>query len=181
VLEWWVWLLALVVLGGLYLRSVAGRLDRLHVRVEAAEAGLDAQLVRRSAAANELAHSGLADPATAVLLADAVDLARAAAQGALPRREAPESALSEALRAALDADELAELADAPLGRQALEELRAASERVVLARQFHNEVVRATLRLRERRLVRWFRLAGTAPWPHAFEIDDAPPPALAELT
>ena len=55
---------------GLYLRGLAGRLDRLHVRVDAARDALDAQLVRRTAAALELAHAGLLDPATSVLLAE---------------------------------------------------------------------------------------------------------------
>lgn len=179
-LDWWIWAAAFVVLVALYLRSVAGRLDRLHVRVEAAEAGLDAQLVRRAAAASDLAHSGLVDPATAVLLADAVNLAQSAASGPPTGRETAETSLTAALRAALDPAEVAELAGAPGGRVALHEVKAAGDRVVLARRFHNDVVRATLRLRERRLVRWFRLAGTAPWPRAFDIDDAPPPALSEI-
>ncbi len=39
---------------------------------------------------------------------------------------------------------------------------------------HNDAVRDTLVLRSRRLVRWFRLAGTAPLPAYFEIADAAP-------
>ena len=42
---------ALVVLLALYVTWTAGRLDRLHARVDAAWAALDAQLVRRAAAA----------------------------------------------------------------------------------------------------------------------------------
>ncbi|HXO12370.1 MAG TPA: NUDIX domain-containing protein, partial [Mycobacterium sp.] len=49
------------------------------------------------------------------------------------------------------------------------ELADAEARVVLARRFHNDAVRDTLALRERRLVRWFRLAGTAALPSYFEI------------
>ena len=70
---------------------------------------------------------------------------------------------------------MAELSSSPGGRHLVEEVRVAGDRVLLARRFHNDAVRATLRLRRRRLVRWFRLAGTAEWPRAFEIDDAPPP------
>ena len=40
----------------------------------------------------------------------------------------------------------------------------------------NDAVRDTLGLRSRRLVRWLRLAGTAPMPTYFEIAD-PPAAL----
>ena len=39
---------------------------------------------------------------------------------------------------------------------------------------HNDAVRDTLALRSRRLVRWLRLAGTAPLPAYFEIADAAP-------
>jgi hypothetical protein len=176
--SWWVWALVLVILTGLYLRSVAGRLDRLHVRLEAADDALDAQLVRRSAIALELAHSALVDPATAVLLADAALGAQTAARDDRAAREPAESALSFALRAALDGAEVDELTASPTGRHLLDDVRTAADRVALARRFHNDAVRATLRLRRRRLVRLFRLSGTAPWPLAFEFDDAPPPTLA---
>ena len=43
------------ILVGVYVSWRAGRLDRLHARVEAARAALDAALVRRSAVALELA------------------------------------------------------------------------------------------------------------------------------
>ena len=75
-------------------------------------------------------------------------------------REACENKLSAALAsvdpAAVPAGLIAELAD-------------AEARVVLARRFHNDAVRDTLALRERRLVRLFRLAGTAALPSYFEI------------
>ena len=47
----------LLVLIGVYLSWTAGRLDRLHNRVTAAWASLDAQLVRRAAVAGEIAHA----------------------------------------------------------------------------------------------------------------------------
>ena len=45
----------LFVLGVLYVSWTAGRLDRLHARVDAAWAALDAALVRRAAAARAVA------------------------------------------------------------------------------------------------------------------------------
>jgi hypothetical protein len=174
------WALAVLVLVVfvvlLYLRSLAGRLDRLHVRLEAAGATLDAQLVRRSAAAAELAYAGLLDPASSLLLADAAREAQIASREDPARRELVESALSSALRAALDDSDVAELSLTPQ-RALLDELRSAGQRVLLARRFHNDASRATLRLRRRQLVRRLGLAGHAPWPRAFEMDDAPPPAL----
>lgn len=55
---WWVWV-------------AASRLDRLHRKVGASRAVVDAQLVRRATVAAELATSGLLDPASSVLLGEA--------------------------------------------------------------------------------------------------------------
>src|SRR3954470_6577810 len=176
-MTWW-WLLpaviVLVIL--LYLRSLAGRLDRLHVRLEAAGAPLDALLVRRSAAAAGLAHAGLLDPASSLLLADAAHEAQTAAAEDAAHRQVVESELSSALRAAVGDEDVADLARTP-HHALVDELRSACQRVVLARRFNNEAARATLRLRGRALVRRLRLAGGAPWPRPFEMDDAPPAAL----
>ncbi|HEX6444577.1 MAG TPA: hypothetical protein VF053_05805 [Streptosporangiales bacterium] len=171
------WLLvAAVVLvsAALWANWTASRLDRLHHLVETARAALDAQLVRRSAVAIEVASSGLLDPASSVLLADAAHHARAAAEA---DREYAESALSAALRAVLGDPELrSEMGDGAAGRELLDEMDTASRRVQLARTFHNDAVTAAVRVRRKRLVRWLRLAGNAGMPEYFEIDDAPPPA-----
>ena len=53
---WWiVAVVAAVVLIATYVTWIAARLDRLHARAAAAHAALDAQLVRRAAAAAQLA------------------------------------------------------------------------------------------------------------------------------
>lgn len=57
-LLWWVWV-------------AASRLDRLHRKVSASRAALDTQLVRRASASAELAASGLLDPVSSVLVAEA--------------------------------------------------------------------------------------------------------------
>ena len=49
------------------------------------------------------------------------------------------------------------------------ELSEAESRVLLARRFHNDAVRDTLALRERRPVRWLKLGGRAPLQTYFEI------------
>ena len=64
--------IAAALLIGVYVSWRAGRIDRLHARVDTARAALDAALVRRSSVALELAASGLLDPATSLLLAGAV-------------------------------------------------------------------------------------------------------------
>jgi hypothetical protein len=67
---------------GVYVSWRAGRIDRLHTRVDMARAALDVTLLRRSSVALELATSGLLDPATSLLLAAAVDGTRAGPGGA---------------------------------------------------------------------------------------------------
>lgn len=56
------------------------------------------------------------------------------------------------------------------------ELSDAEQRVVIARRVHNDAVRDTLSQRRRRVVRWFKLAGTAAQPVYLEIAE---PELAE--
>ncbi len=63
---------------GVYVSWRAGRIDRLHARVDMARAALDATLLRRSSVALELATSGLLDPATSLLLVGAVHATRTA-------------------------------------------------------------------------------------------------------
>ncbi len=61
---------------GVYVSWRAGRLDRMHTRLQAARAALDVTLVRRSSVALELASSGFLDPATSLLLTSAAHEAR---------------------------------------------------------------------------------------------------------
>jgi hypothetical protein len=171
------WIIVALIVIGIYLSWLAGRLDRLHVRVEKAWSQLDAQLVRRSSVVVELAGAGVLDPATAVLLLGA---ARDARDTEEEGRELAESDLSRALRAAFDdPDQARELRDSAVAGDLVTELAAAVGRVRLARRFHNEAVRVTQLLRRRRLVRYFRLAGRAALPMPFEMDDEPPAALME--
>ncbi|WP_425836118.1 hypothetical protein [Streptomyces fractus] len=162
---------------GLYLSWTAGRLDRLHARIDAARAALDAQLLRRASVAQELATSGVLDPAASIVLYEAAHAARQAEE---EQREVAESELSQALRAVFnEPDQVGAVREAPGGDEAAEELAQAVRRVPMARRFHNDAVRAARALRRHRTVRWFRLAGHAPFPLAFEMDDVPPTALAD--
>jgi hypothetical protein len=133
--------------------TTANRLDRLHIRTDAAWAALDAALARRAVVARAVS----ATLSQADELRTAADTAESA-----PRheREAAENRLTRLLaeidRTALPEGMAAELAD-------------AEQRVVIARRVYNDAVRDTLALRRRRKVRYFRLAGSAPAPEYFEI------------
>lgn len=140
----------LVVVGLCVIRAT--RLDRLHIRTDAAYAALVAALERRAVVAR----------AVATLIGDdRLRHAAAAAEAAdTAQREATENELGRLIggldRSALPADLALELID-------------AEQRAMLARRVHNDAVRDTLGLRSRRLVRWFRLAGVTPLPAYFEI------------
>jgi len=179
-------LIALLVLGAVtvYLSSMAGRLDRLHRKIETAYAALDAQLLRRVAAAQDLASSGLLDPASALVLSSAAQAAFVVDADDAGLRSLAESDLTRSLGAVFedreeaDAVVLAAGPDVELAEQLLAELAVACRRVELARRFHNDVVRSCVALRRRRMARWFRLAGHTPMPTTVDFDDTLPPGLA---
>jgi 8-oxo-dGTP pyrophosphatase MutT (NUDIX family) len=148
----WLLLGVVLVLGSLALLR-ANRLDRLHVRTDAAAAALRAALDRRAVVARTIAASQ--PPRLGARLRAAADAAEQASRAGW---ETAENELTRALAA------LTEL-PAALGS----ELADAEQRVMLARRVHNDAVRDTLALRRTRLVRWLRLAGTAAAPRYFEI------------
>jgi len=151
-------LVAVLVVLGAWGYQTANRLDRLHVRYDLSWQALDGALARRAVVARAVAANCAAEQLAA--LADA-------AEGApRPAREACENQLSAAL-ATVDP------ASVPAGLIA--ELAEAEARVLLARRFHNDAVRDTLALRERRLVRLLRLGGTAALPSYFEIAERSQP------
>src|SRR5690349_15125836 len=151
------WLIAAVlvaVLLSMWVTFTLTRLDRLHARVDAARAALDAQLVRRAAALMQMAE--VAGPG---LTNEERALYQVSAQAALTTsrpdsREAVENAVGRAV---------AQLAAAPHGLpdDAVAELHEAAVRVQVSRRFYNDAVRDTRALRARRMPRLLRLAGRA--------------------
>lgn len=185
-LEWIVIALALVILVAWYLSYSAARLDRLHAKVEGALSALDAALVRRAEAALELANSGALDPASGFLIAGAASESlertteRTFEQDLLEGQhfagsEGVESELTEVLTAALPLEVRERITESGgAGAGALQRLEASGLRVQLARRFHNEAVKDVQRVRRKRVVRLFRLAGHAELPQTVELDDSFP-------
>jgi hypothetical protein len=141
------------------------RLHRLHRRSDAARSGLESALQRRAEAAQAVA--GYLPEPIATPLREAAAECRAAGPPGIEasERDAAENLLGRRL-AVVDRNRL------PAGVRA--ELADAEQLLMVARSVHNDAVRDTLVLRSRRLVRWLRLAGTAPLPTYFEIADAVP-------
>jgi hypothetical protein len=161
--SWWlvVGIAVVVVVLASYASWTAGRLDRLHHRVAAARAALDAELAHRAALVAEVAGSGRLDPASSLLLLDAAHRARTATEDA---REQCESALTRAIAATIGTP--------ATGLEPWSgELAGTARRVQMARRFHNDIVVSTRNLRRRRLVTWLRLAGHARMPRTVELDD----------
>jgi hypothetical protein len=164
-----------IALIAVYLSWTANRLDRLHTRRDGAWAALDAQLVRRASVCLDFAASRLLDPAASILLDDAAHRAREADPEG---RDLAETNLTRVLRDVFDdPKDTVLLRGRPGGPELLTELDSACRRVQLSRHFYNDAVRVTWVLRRQRLVRLFRLAGHAPFPQTFEMDDAEPPGL----
>jgi hypothetical protein len=156
---WWVpVVVAVVALLAAYLGWTAHRVERVHVRAQAAERALDAHLMRRAAAAAVVAehHESVELYAAARLALDADP----------DERETAENDLTHQLRTVgltgADPD--------------IRALIATSRRLGVARQVHTDQVRDALTARGRLLVRVFGMARRFPRPQYFDIED---PALPE--
>src|SRR6478736_5194157 len=130
---------------GVYVSWRAGRIDRLHARVDMAQAALDATLVRRSSVALELA--------TSLLLASAVHGTKDITSRP---RDLAESDLTRALRAAFSQPDFRASIN---GKEGADELL-------------DDVDAATREARHRPLARVLRLSGRARAPEFFEMDDS---------
>ncbi len=163
---WFVLAVLLAVLLTMWVTFTLTRLDRLHARVDAAQAALDAQLVRRAAALLHVAESpdsGVAERHRAYYEA----VAHTALNVDMNERPGAENAVGRTLSdLALSATELRPDAAA--------ELREAAARVQIARRFYNDAVRDTRTLRARRMPRLLHLAGRRAMPQFFDIDDTLP-------
>jgi hypothetical protein len=146
----------------------ATRLDRLHARIDAAQAALDAQLVRRAAALLHLVEM----PGSRVPVDQGSPLAEVARRAldstlySLPAdRQFTENAVGRGIA------ELSSRRDDLAGPEA-NELAEAAARVLIARRFFNDAVRDTRTLRGRRMPRLLHLAGHREQPQFFDIDDS---------
>jgi hypothetical protein len=147
-----------------YLSFSAGRLDRLHHRVETSWATLDSLLQRRAAIALEIARSAITDPATSLLLTASAYQARSAD---IEDRSSAESVLSGALgMMLLERESILTKSDQVL----LNELEQLTDRIKVSIAIHVEAVNRTQLIRSKIVFRVFRLAGTAPLPVTYEFE-----------
>jgi len=157
-------LAVLVLLIFWYLTFSAGRLHRLHHRVETSWATLDSLLQRRAAIALEVARSAITDPATSLLLTASAYQARSAD---IEDRSSAESVLSGALGMMLtERESIVAKSDQAL----LFELEQLTDKIKIAIAIHVEAVTRTQLIRRKLVFRLFRLAGKAPLPVTYEFE-----------
>ncbi len=156
---------AIVLAIAVYLAMTAGRLDRLHIRLDAARASLDLQFAMRAETIAEVMAEGHIDPVSQQLLSSALASRRASRAV----NEFLESELSELLREVVEAHD-GVVADGELQS----ELRSACNRVELAYRFYNDAIEATRAMRMRPVVRYLGLAGHTVMPLPIRCDVRPP-------
>ena len=142
-------LVALLAVTGMWLSGLASRLNRLHIRTDAARLNLEGALHGRAAVIGVLRpelQQSVSRAGGVALRAEEMG-ARTDAENVLLRALGPEE----------------------LGNPSFID---SSARVDLAARFYNDAVGDTLVLRSRSVVRIFRLAGSAPLPQYYEAMSA---------
>ncbi|MCB0916543.1 MAG: hypothetical protein KDC23_12710, partial [Actinobacteria bacterium] len=135
---WLVTLLAVAVVIAVvvYLSSTAGRLDRLHRRVEVGQDNLHRALQRRRDLADHAAAIGVLDPASSLLIANAVARVDATEPSDRVATYLAESDLTAVLTAVFaDPTEVDEIIDEP-GGEVVARLADSCHRVEIGRRFY---------------------------------------------
>ena len=161
-----------------YLSTQAGRLDRLHHRIDVAQAALDTHLARRAGIVTELSSSDVLDVVTAAMLSQSAHDALAAGDLDDFARLEAESDLTDVLCAALDDIDELDLTD-PVQLGLMDELQQICGRVVMSHQFHTDAVTDCINIRRQLFVRVLFLAGRAAMPKPLEFRDTAPVAFAK--
>ena len=170
------WIVIAVVVAAIYLSQMAGRLDRLHIRVDNSRRALQDQLLRRASEAAELAAlPGATTPDLAVAFDTYAHVVR--------RDEEINPEIEEALTVALnfalpDVQTIAAIAGVTGGSEILDELQGTCRKVEYAKTFHDDAVRQCQTMRGKPIVKIFRLWGTAAWPERLECDLTQPDGFA---
>ena len=160
----WYWIVAIaigaviVLLAAWRLTFRAGRLDRLHRRMDAAWVSLDQALNQRVEIAERVAQAELPDPASASAIKDSLELERTVADSDFDTRCIAESRVTRELADAF-ADEgcVADVNDRLGSTGLMDELNSVTRRVEMTRRFYNDAVRATVAVREQRMAALARL------------------------
>jgi hypothetical protein len=176
------WLFTMLGIFVWFLSLQAGRLDRLHHRIDVAQRSLDGHLTRRAGIAAELVALNFLDPASEAHIVQSAHEVLVGPELPAEQRLQDEAELTRALAQAFaDSSIVAEFRSDPAINQLLTELVGVTNRIALARRFHTEAVKDCQAIREQSIVRIFRLAGRAAQPKAIDLSDGLPIGLLELS
>ncbi len=173
----WVLIAIGVFLFALYLSNVAGRLDRLHLKVENARNALDRQLALRSAICSDIAGLDLLDATLRSRLANAIhaSISEESLDVHTKNEWEIESEVTKSLCELFDKD--FDISKYPNQKNLIQETAGATRRVQYALTFYNDAARSAIKVRRRWLVRSFRLFGRASMPVLIDFDDQIPQGL----
>lgn len=172
-----IFIIAFLVLFALYLSNVAGRLDRLHLKVENARNALDRQLALRSAICSEIAGLDILDKQLRNRLANAIHAA--ISEELLDSHTNYEweiesevtKSLCDLFNKSFDLNKYSEI------KNLIQETAGATRRVQYALTFYNDAATSALKVRKRWIVRTFRLFGRASMPVLIDFDHQIPQGL----
>ncbi len=161
--------------------SLAGRLDRTHVRRDNALNSLRQHLALRATSVARLVASGKLDERTTEELKSALEKILDESENTFRDYLTAESELTDVLCEVFsDQISIDVFAKSTKDAKLLYELTRACKRVQLARRFHNDAVGASQLLHARTAVRLFRLAGHTQVPTAVDLDDRVPAGLQNI-
>ncbi len=158
--------------------SLAGRLDRTHIRRDNLLNSLRQYLAIRATCVARLVASGKLDESKTEKLKIALEDLLIASEKSFRDYLSAESELSGLLFDVFEEEsDIKDLMTSTNSATLIFDLARASKRIQLARRFHNDAVGASQLLHARTAVRLFRLAGHTKVPTTVDIDDRVPNAL----
>lgn len=168
--SYWITLFIIIFIYAIYLSNVAGRLDRLHLKVENAREALDRQLALRSSVCKEIIKLSQIN----IDLKNELEIAlvNSIEEESLPIHSQQEwnieSNVTEVLNKIFADEEVIKIIG---NNKLIAEIAAAMRRVAYALTFYNDAARSAIKVRKRWTVRFFRLFGRAQMPEiiSFEV------------
>ena len=166
----WVLIASGLILFAIYLANVAGRLDRLHLKVENARNALDRQLALRSAICSDIAGLDLLDEKLRLRLANAIhaSISEETLDVHTENEWKIESEVTKSLGELFDKN--FDINKYPHHKNLIQEAAGATRRVQYALTFYNDAATSVIKVRKRWIVRSFRLFGRARMPVLLDLD-----------
>ncbi len=167
--SFWISLIVIVFVYAIYLSNVAGRLDRLHLKVENAREALDRQLALRTSVCKEIVK--LSSISKELIRDLEIALANSIKEESLQVHSKQEweieSEVTDVLNKIFDNEEVIKGIE---NHKLISEIAAAIRRVSYALTFYNDAARSAIKVRKRWTVRFFRLFGRAQMPEIIRFE-----------